>query len=36
MEVRAIALLNLVVWKNGAMTTLNQKKKQIEKQPLEY
>jgi predicted RNase H-like HicB family nuclease len=36
MGVRAITLLNRVVWKNGAMTTLNQKNKQIEKQPLDY
>ena len=36
MGMRAIALLNRVVWKNGAMKTLNQKNKQIEKQPLEY
>jgi cobalamin biosynthesis protein CobD/CbiB len=32
----AIALLNPVVWKNEAMKTLNQKNKQIEKQPLDY
>jgi hypothetical protein len=36
MGVRAIALLNRVVWKNEAMKTLNHKNKPIEKQPLEY
>ncbi len=29
-------IVELLVWKNGAMKTLNQKNKQIEKQPLEY
>ena len=29
-------LLNYWTWKNGAMKTLNQKNKQIEKQPLDY